>query len=262
MDNYDPLPRENEMINSKLQGDAIQQLKDLTILADGDKVGLNSQLDLDKHLQTLNYLLRGYIKTIGEKGAIKWVAPKSDDMIVFAPYGVQLIMNTIEFYLNQNTLLSNFEDSVILQKMKGFSTALNDCIFTQSDQVFLYPTLDECFNVLDKRISEKSKLKQYALKLVGEDVEIEVLKNEYLREIEGSIEKEIDKIKEQLMKNKYKRFELLMRVIQDSVHSTYLRAWKGQERKTLRQNNHVIYNESANEHNNVKQDQGFFSRKR
>ena len=37
-----------------------------------------------------------------------------------------------------------------------------------------------------------------------------------------------------MIKEKLKRFPLLVRVIQDTVHSTYQRAWNGQERASLR----------------------------
>ena len=46
-------------------------------------------------------------------------------------------------------------------------------------------------------------------------------------------------VKEQIIKDKLKRFMILLRTVQDAVHSTYLRAWKGQERTTLRQHIHI-----------------------
>jgi len=36
-----------------------------------------------------------------------------------------------------------------------------------------------------------------------------------------------------------KRFESIIRMVQDAVHSAYQRAWKGQERTTLRQHTHI-----------------------
>ena len=49
------------------------------------------------------------------------------------------------------------------------------------------------------------------------------------------MEREIGKIREQLMKDKLKRYDLCMRCVQDSVHSTYNRAFNGGERTSIRQ---------------------------
>jgi len=74
---------------------------------------------------------------------------------------------------------------------------------------------------------------------MGKEVDEEKIKKEFIEEIEENIEKEITKIKEQIIKNKLKRFEIIIREVQDTVHSTYLRAWNGQERRTLRQHTHI-----------------------
>ena len=64
-------------------------------------------------------------------------------------------------------------------------------------------------------------------------------------EIDPIIERQ--KIKEQIIKDKLKLFEMLMREIQDIVHSAYNRAYGGQERKTLRQHIHISETMSPNQ---------------
>jgi len=44
------------------------------------------------------------------------------------------------------------------------------------------------------------------------------------------------------MKSKLKRFESLVRDIQDTIHSAYQRAYRGEERKTLRQHSQITEN--------------------
>jgi len=63
----------------------------------------------------------------------------------------------------------------------------------------------------------------------------------------------MSKIKEMYQKEKLKGFEHLMRTIQDTVHSAYLRAWNGQERRSLRQHMHIsesVMPKSSNHNSN------------
>jgi len=90
-----------------------------------------------------------------------------------------------------------------------------------------------------ERIERKAELRQFAHELLGKKVDKETIKSEFIEEIEDKIESEITKIREQIIKNKLKRFEIIIREVQDAVHSTYLRAWNGAERRTLRQHIHI-----------------------
>lgn len=236
---------ENELRSAKLNADAekLRNIQQELVMGDNLKGSISEQLNLDDQLEKIGYLLKGYVyeldKTTGEK---EWVEPENNEMKILSDYGVHLIKNVIQFYLNKNTLLSNYDNEMINGKMEDFSNSLNDDIFMEYDKVFLYPSLEDCKKVLDERIKRKKELKIYALELLGKEVgesKEKEIEKEILENVELTIEKELEKIREQLMKNKLKRFELLVRCIQDTVHSTYLRAWKGQERTTLRQHIHV-----------------------
>ena len=199
---------------------------------------IKEQLDLNPLLDYMNHLLRGDYLELGENGEV-WKTPIDTDLIILSEKGVHLIMNALRFYLNTNTLLSNYETEIIDQKMEDFALTLADDIFMEYESVFRFPSFEECKTKLLARISSKVELRKFALELLGKEVNEVEIKEEIIKEMEGSLNKEIEKIKEQTMKNKLKRFELIMRVVQDAVHSTYLRAWNGAERRTLRQHIHI-----------------------
>jgi len=151
-------------------------------------------------------------------------------------------MGAVQWYLNKNTLLSNYDDKQIDSKMEDFATTIVDDVFMEYDKMFYYPTLQDCQDEILKRIKSKVDIKKFAAKLIGKEVTSEQLEAEVLSEMEDRIERELETIKEQKIKNKLKRFESLMRFVQDTVHSAYQRAWKGQERTTLRQHIHISEN--------------------
>ena len=220
------------------------------------------QLDLDKVISGIEYLLRGMKKTKVD-GVTKWVEPEDKEMKVLSEHGVQLIINTIRFYLNKNTLLSNYDESTINQKMEDFATELADAIFMSYEKVFYYPSEEECQEVLLERLKRKKEQKIFSLELRGEkstpEGELKIEKD-LINEIYEVIPQELQKIKEQLIKDRLKRFPLILRTVQDSVHSTYLRAWKGQERETLRRHIHISENRNPLVSLQQPQSRGLFGR--
>jgi len=204
-----------------------------------DKSLLKEQIDLSEELDTIEHLLRGHLLEKQEDGSRKWVEPKDKRLIILTDYGVYLIMNFINFYLNKNTLLSCYDEETINKKMYDLSNVLNDDVFMEYDIIFNYPSFEECKEVLMGRLDKKIELKKFAYSLIGKEVNESDIKKSFINEMEDRIDYEITKIKEQLMKNKLKRFESILRVVQDTIHSTYLRAYAGQERKTLRQHTHI-----------------------
>ena len=212
-------------------------------LANQEKNLVQEQLSLADELETIEHLLRGDIlKSVDVEGGGKvqdWVASKDSSTIILTEHGVHLIMNTIMFYLNKNTLLSNYQEELINKKMEDFSNALSDAIFMEYEKVFNYPSFEDCKKILDERMERKTKLRMYAYEITGQKVDEKTIKKGFIEEIENQIEREMTKIKEQIIKDKLKRFEIIIREVQDAVHSTYLRAWNGQERRTLRQHTQI-----------------------
>lgn len=203
---------------------------------------INDQLDLQEVLDKMHNLLRGYVRTRGDDGSIKWLKPDNNDLIVLSDYGVSYIMWMLQGYLTKNTLLSNYDDKQIADKMEDFSTTLADCIFMEYDKMFAEPTLEECKEELKRRIRNKVEIKSFALELLDKkptDEEKEKIEEGVINEMEDRIEREMEVIKEQKRKNKLKRFDSIIRMVQDTVHSSYQRAWKGGERTSARSHVHV-----------------------
>lgn len=211
---------------------------------------LRDQLDLNAEMEKIENLLRGKIRKAVKDEAtqitsIEWVEPADKEMVILSDYGIHLILNTISWYINKNTLLSNYDLDTILEKMEDFTNDLTDTIFMEYEKVFQYPTLEECKTVLEERIKKQVDIKKFARELIGEeDIDEDEIKEKILEEMEDRIEHEFEVIKQQIIKNKLKRFLIIMREVQDSVHSTYLRAYMGGERKSLRQNEFLNINES------------------
>ena len=188
-------------------------------------------------------MIKGYSLEPDDKtGKLVWKAPEDKNMVIFSPYGIHLIRNTICWYLNKNLLLSNFDEETIKKKMLKFTNDLIDTISAEYNKVFQYPSVAECIDVLKERINTKAEISLYAKEIAGIKTTKEEIIKEKFEEIEERIEEEINKIKEQIIKNKIKRFILTVRTIQDAVHATFMRAWRGEERRTLRQHTHISEN--------------------
>lgn len=195
---------------------------------------INEQLDLGDVLERMHHLLRGHVLKKDSEGVMKWTLPTDNDLIVLSDYGVSYIMQMLQAYLTKNTLLSNYDDEQIASKMEDFSITLVDDVFMEYDKMFMDPTLEECKDEIKKRIQAKVNVRAFAYDLMDKKVDKDAIEKEILKDMESRIERELVIIKEQKRKNKLKRFESIIRMVQDTVHSAYQRAWKGQERSSAR----------------------------
>ena len=191
---------------------------------------IREQLDLGPELKRIDYLLRSYELVDGQ-----WRQPADKNLVILSSYGVQIIREFLSWYVNKNTLLSNYEEETILDKMRDASHTLNELIFRNYEKIFLEPTFEDCREELMKRLTKKAEVKKFMKEMVGQSANLEDLKKELLMTVEDNIEIELAKIKKELMNYKMKRFSFILRVVQDTIHSTYNRAWNGQERRSLRQ---------------------------
>lgn len=245
---------ENEIRAAQLNADSarLDSSRQEIMMQQQDKGMISEQLDVADILDNMYYLLKGFVLRRNEDtGEMSWEKPESNDMIILSDYGVNYILGAVQWYINKNTLLSNYEDDVIFKKMEDFATTLTDNIFMDYDNMFCYPTLEDCKAEIEKRIQRKVDIKKFALELASGDKIIDgdkisnKLRAEVLKEMEGRIEKEMKIISEQKLKSKLKRFESLVRFVQDAVHSAYNRAWKGQERRTLREHISITENKGG-----------------
>ena len=203
---------------------------------------IKEQLDSSEDIEKIYNLINGYRLEKNSQGFFEWMPPKNNDMIVLSKEGIQFVMGKILTYICKNTLLSNYSEEQINAKMEDISNNINDTVFINSDKYFLYPTLEDCKIEIKNRIQKKVEVKKFALELLGKKLnqeEEEKIKKEIQLEMENTIETELEIIKQQKLKSKYKLFESIIRDIQDPIHSAYMRAWKGEERTTLRKHTNI-----------------------
>ena len=98
------------------------------------------QLELDNILERIEHLLKGdVIETDGEGNVLGYTTPKDTSLIILNDYGVQLIMNVISFYLNRNTILSNYDEVRIYEILFDLGNELTDVIDINYEKMGLSP---------------------------------------------------------------------------------------------------------------------------
>jgi hypothetical protein len=93
------------------------------------------QLDLREELERIDHLLRGHQLKYDTDGSLRWVEATDDSMKPFNDKGVQIIMNIIQFYLNRNTILSNYSEDMINWKMMDLGDELADLIYMKYEEM-------------------------------------------------------------------------------------------------------------------------------
>jgi hypothetical protein len=245
---YENEIKQQQLVNEQARVDL--QRQDI-VMQQEEKGMISEQLDVSDILDNMYYLLKGFVLKRDEStGVMSWHKPDNNDMIILSDYGVNYILGAVQWYVNKNTLLSNYEEEVICEKMDDFATTLSDNIFMDYENMFCYPTLQDCKDEIERRIKRKIDVKKLSQDLMSEYSSVtkvkqktdDEFKQEVLKEMEGRIEHEFEVIKQQKLKSKLKRFESIIRFVQDTVHSAYNRAWKGQERRTLREHIQISEN--------------------
>ena len=93
------------------------------------------QLELDNILERIEHLLKGDVVQDDGEGNIIYTEPKDTKLIILNNYGVQLIMNVISFYLNRNTILSNYQDTRIFEILFDLGNELADVVYINYEQM-------------------------------------------------------------------------------------------------------------------------------
>ena len=226
-----------------LSDTSTKQMQQQYFMEEKEKGMIAEQLSLADEIKRITLLLRGYHEEYDlETDQVKWVKPITTDLLNLTDYGVEWVLNTLSWYINKNTLLSFYDEKEILLKMHDFANAFEKTMFMNYKKIFNQPTIEECKEVLLKRVEKKAELRKFALELLGKTIdedEMLLIKEGLFAQYEDKLEKELENIREFLSSDKTKGYLLLNRVVQDIVHSTYKRAYNGMERKTLREHIHV-----------------------
>lgn len=220
---------------------------------------VKEQLDLEPEKLRIRRFLMGYIKK-EVNGRLVWQEPDDKTQLLFSEQGVNEIMGILEMYINKNNLLSYYDEQTILNKMEDFSTSLVDKIFMKYELFFRQPTLEQCKDELKARINKRVDIIKFSHELLNKKFDKDFVEKKIMLEMEPIVEDELEKIRNKLMKDKLKDFDMIMRSLQDAVHATYNRAFKGMERKSLRQHWHIT--ESNTPNISSEEVKGWFGKKR
>lgn len=153
---------------------------------------------------------------------------------ILSDEGVDRIMQVIHFYVNKNTLLSNFSEDQINRLMLRFVTELNDLILLKYQVLFYNLSFDQCKIIIKERIKDRKKMKMFSLEILGKDINEKEINDQLLKEIENNLEREMTKVREEQRKEKLRDYGLIMAQLETMVYATLNRAWKGEERGSIR----------------------------
>ena len=208
-------------------------------LAEAEKNLIVAQLEVDETLSYIYHLLRQDVLVFDSEGNSSWKPiPNSKDRIL-TDYAIDSLMKLMRSYINKETLLSNFDEKKVRRRMLEFSLALNANMFMKYELYFRTPSFEECKEILRERIEEQVKRKLFAGEMVGINLDKEKIRKELLAQIEKRIEYELEKIKEERRKQNLREYELLFVEIKSIVEAIHERAYRGEERSSLRRHAYI-----------------------
>jgi len=222
---------------------AEQQEKDRQYYIDDlNKSLAESQLEVNEILSEAYHLLKQDIYIEIEPKVFKWIPIPDVKERTLTDRGVDRIMQVLKSYINKNTLLSNFSEDQINRRMLKFMLAMNGLMLMKYEFLFNEPTLEDCREILKERLHQQKVLKMFAREISGksmtEEDEKEIQK-EVFREVENKIEKELEKIRSEKRKQNLREYEMLITQMEQMVESTHNRAWKGEERGSIRRHQSI-----------------------
>jgi len=239
MDNpsYDDFTQQINNNTSAQQGNLLStQNRQLEYqMEDAEKNLAEAQLDVEETLTKINHLLKQDSLVINEeRNVLEWKKIDDEKKRVLTDEGVEKLMQVIQSYINKETLLSNFDDKMINRRMLEFCLALNGLLFLKYEVYFRTPSVEECQEILKERINNQVKTKRMSLQILDKSINEKEIRNKILDEIEPRIEYEIQKIKEDKVKLNLREFEMIFVQLKALVEATHNRAWRGEERGSLR----------------------------
>ncbi len=125
--------QQSEATNKQLQQQA--QMSMYGAVAPNEENLIRWQLDLKEDLDRIYHLLKGHQLTMGEHGEMIFTEPTDPDLKPFNEFGVQTLMNIMAFYLNRNTLLSNYDLDTINWKVLDFGNEVADLIHNRYQEM-------------------------------------------------------------------------------------------------------------------------------
>ena len=222
---------------TQAQGAAQQQQ---FFVEEAERTMAEAQLECEKTLNKIYHKLKQDILVPTEDGRMTWEPIAITDRVL-SDEGVNKIMQVMESYVNKETLLSNFTEKKIDERMLAFCYALNSNIYMKYKQYFRLPTIDECKGILEKEIQEKIDIIKISIEMFGNVLDESKLKQKVMETFGDSLDDEIARIMELRLSENLREYELLFTQLKHMVESIHNRAWHGEERGSLRR--HMNYSE-------------------
>lgn len=198
-----------------------------------------TQLEVDTILAEVYHLLKQDVYTDVGEGKFEWKSIKDSKERVLTDYGVERLMQVMKSYINKNTLLSNFDDKMINRRMLQFLTTMNGLMMMKYEFFFREPTLDECKQILKERLQEMKKLKMFAVEIGGLQHNEKEIEDNILAQMEGRIEEELAKIRSEKRRENLREYEIMLLQLEQMVESTHNRAFRGEERGSIRRHQNI-----------------------
>lgn len=178
---------------------------------DADSEMAKLQLDCDKIVDQAYHLLSGHILIKDSKGGDKWIEPDDDRLKTLSKNGVYMIMNQLKFYINPNTLLSNFSKEEVDAIVLNFGNIVNDLLFNKAEFFYYHPSPETLYSKFHPIV------KQEGLDISDQDLYDKCVQWSY-----------------QELQSKFRHHEAIVWQLTDMVYCTYRRAMNGEERRGLR----------------------------
>lgn len=238
-----PEEQEEALAKMQMQGAVAQSQQQAQAtqyyVQEQEKLFAEAQLECETTLKTIYYRLRQDILKPDKDGNLGWIPIEDQTKRRLTDDGVERIMELMSFYINKENLLSNFSEEQINRIMLTFRLAFTGNILMRYKIYFRRPSFEECKAILEKRVEERAKMRAFASELLGKEVSEKTIKEEMLEEMEERIEYEIEKIREEKSKENLKEFEMLFEELSQMILATLNRAWKGEERGSLRRHTNI-----------------------
>ena len=136
-------------------------------LEEQEKGIVNVQLEVDSIKSDVYHLLRQDVYKMKEGEIGDWKEIEDKRQRTLSDWGVDRIMQIIHFYVNKNTLLSNFSEDQINRIMLKFVKELNDLILLKYQVIFRTSSFEECKQIILERIEEQEKMKSFSMEILG-----------------------------------------------------------------------------------------------
>lgn len=210
-------------------------------LQEQEKGLVESQLEVESILEEIYHMLKQdvYKEDTEQQGKFSWQPLEDQSKRALTDWGVDRIMQVMKSYINKNTLLSNFDEKIIARRMLKFMLAMNGLLLMKYEFLFRQPTFEECKQILKERMDNRKKVQMFSLDLMKKDYDEKEIEKRILFEMEDKIEKEVEKIRQEKRKQNLREYELLLTQLEAMVESTHNRAWRGEERGSIRRHTNI-----------------------